>query len=188
MQGPVGGSSNGTCTSIIDAINCSGDADCPTNVVATAATVLFPNISALLPDEVDSYTLFVPINPITTILIGDYTGGKYTQAEIVEILNGHIVVGLHKAADLTDGQKLATVANTTLTVQFLGTDLMIMGPAGDVIKVVDADFQGGVPEGMTANICPGSVAHVVDGVFARRSRVRFPPPLYVYFSHAYVIV
>ena len=188
MQGPVGGSSNGTCTSIIDAINCSGDADCPTNVIATAASAVYPNIYALFQDEVDSYTLFVPNNPVATNLIADYTSGKFTQAEIVESLEGHIVVGPYKAADLTDGQKLATIANTTLTVQLLGTDLMIMGPAGDVIKVVDADFQGGVPEGMTANICPGSVAHVVDGVFARRSRVRFPPPLYVYFSHAYVIV
>ncbi|GHA72032.1 fasciclin domain-containing protein [Pontibacter akesuensis] len=99
------------------------------------------------------YTVFAPVNDafegLPENVLEDLTKTE-NKAQLVEILNNHVIAGKLTANDLKDGAMLKTVGGESLKVTKRGNDVMINGA-----KVSEADQ-------MSAN----GVIHVIDKVLA----------------------
>ena len=102
------------------------------------------------------FTVFAPTNAAFEKL-GDEQVQSLLEPEnrdqLTKVLTYHVVAGTLTAADLSDGQKLETVAGETLTVKVDGDTVMI----GDA-SVVQPDVEAS-----------NGVVHVIDGVLTPKA-------------------
>lgn len=102
------------------------------------------------------FTVFAPTNAAFEKL-GDEQVQSLLEPEnrdqLTKVLTYHVVPGTLTAADLSDGQKLETVAGETLTVKVDGDTVMI----GDA-SVVQPDVEAS-----------NGVVHVIDGVLTPKA-------------------
>jgi uncharacterized surface protein with fasciclin (FAS1) repeats len=102
------------------------------------------------------FTVFAPTNAAFKEL-----GDKQVQSllepenrdQLTKVLTYHVVPGKLTAADLSDGQKLKTVAGETLTVKVDGGTVMV-----DDASVVQPDVEAS-----------NGVVHVIDGVLTPKA-------------------
>lgn len=80
---------------------------------------------------------------------------KEPTGQLAEILKYHVVAGKVMAADVVtlDGQKVATVQGTELTVEVADGKVVLVDAAGNRINVVTTDVEAS-----------NGVIHVIDGV------------------------
>ena len=126
-------------------------ADLSTLVTAVSTAELVDTLQGKGP-----FTVFAPTNAAFEKL-GDERVQSLLEPEnrdqLTEVLTYHVVPGKLTAADLSDGQKLETVAGETLTVTVDGGTVMV----GDA-SVVKPDVEA-------AN----GVVHVIDGVLTPKA-------------------
>lgn len=99
------------------------------------------------------YTVFAPVNEafegLPENVIEDLSKNE-NKAQLVEILNNHVIAGKLTADDLKDGAMLKTVGGKSLKVTKKGNDVMINGA-----KVSEAD-----------QMSENGVIHIIDKVLA----------------------
>ena len=123
-----------------------GSADHTTLVTAVTAAGLVETLSGAGP-----FTIFAPTNAAFAALPAGTVESLLTpesKDKLTSILTYHVVAGNVLAANLTDGQKVATLNGQELTVSIKDGVVMINGA-----KVTTADLQGS-----------NGVIHVVDAV------------------------
>ena len=102
------------------------------------------------------FTVFAPTNAAFKEL-GDEQVQSLLEPEnrdqLTQVLTYHVVPGTLTAADLSDGQKLETVAGETLTVKVDGGTVMV-----DDASVVQPDVEAS-----------NGVVHVIDGVLTPKA-------------------
>ena len=102
------------------------------------------------------FTVFAPTNAAFKEL-GDEQVQSLLEPEnrdqLTKVLTYHVVPGTLTAADLSDGQKLETVAGETLTVKVDGGTVMV-----DDASVVQPDVEAS-----------NGVVHVIDGVLTPKA-------------------
>lgn len=102
------------------------------------------------------FTVFAPTNAAFKDL-GDEQVQSLLEPEnrdqLTQVLTYHVVPGTLTAADLSDGQKLETVAGETLTVKVDGGTVMV-----DDASVVQPDVEAS-----------NGVVHVIDGVLTPKA-------------------
>ncbi len=129
----------------------SGNDDFSTLVAAVTAAGLVETLSGDGP-----FTVFAPANsafealPAGTV---DTLLKPENKATLTGILTYHVVAGKVMAADLSDGQKVATVQGGELTVGIDGDKVTLTDATGATVNVVDTDIEAS-----------NGVIHVIDGV------------------------
>ena len=135
-------------------------ADLSTLVTAVSfGTSYLNSLAAKLVDTLQGkgpFTVFAPTNAAFEKL-GDEQMKSLLEPEnrdqLTTVLTYHVVPGTLTAADLSDGQKLETVAGETLTVKVDGDTVMV----GDA-SVVQPDVEAS-----------NGVVHVIDGVLTPKA-------------------
>lgn len=123
-----------------------GSADHTTLVAAVKAADLVETLKGEGP-----FTVFAPTNAAFDALPEGTVASLLTpekKGDLASILTYHVVSGAVMAADLTDGQKVATVQGGELTVSITDGKVMINGA-----NVTAADLEGS-----------NGVVHVIDAV------------------------
>ena len=129
-----------------------------TNVFSSTITTQLPEATELFSSKTQAYTIFVPYNDQSWFLPENLLEGRFTAEQAGQIVPGHVVSGVYKAEDLTNGLELTTLANTTLTVLTNMWGVSLIVPLGGIANVVATDVQFAD----SPRVCGGSVAHVID--------------------------
>ena len=129
--------------------NASGSSDHTTLVAAIKAGELVETLSGVGP-----FTVFAPTNEAFNALPAG-TVDNLLKPEMKKDLQGvltyHVVAGLYKAADLTDGMELTTVQGQKLKVTIKGGTVMINNAA---VTIADAVSSNGVTHVINAVLLP----------------------------------
>lgn len=134
----------------LSACNSGDDVTAPSTQTITQIAAETPQLSTLvsalatanLADALDGggpFTVFAPINDGFASLPTGTVDALLTVANrpiLTELLQYHVVAGSFRAADLTDGQTLTTLAGSTLQVRVNGSDITVDG-----VPVITSDIE-----------------------------------------------
>lgn len=122
--------------------------------------IITAELGDTLENESEEFTVFAPNNAAFNALSANTVfelQKEENQADLVELLQYHIVSGTVMSGDLTNDQQITTVQGDTLTVSIEGETIRLVDEMGTVTPIIEANIEAS-----------NGAVHIVENVLLNR--------------------